>query len=277
MITGASRGIGRQIALQYSAANARLVISATNKRLLESVAEECRNAGAADVFVFSQRLGGRDSAAALRNFSQEKLRRVDTLILNHVLLPSLNGNSHWKEEKDFDDLESKTLVNYMSYVYIASSFRNLLEASCGKICIVSSIAALVPMFKSNTYAATKAALNAFFLSYREELLERRSNITISQVFLGLVTTESITNAIGKFMSNVTSITNNVVFRQFVLPPKVAARRVIEAVETRTETTYCPKKTIFTLRLLYFLFSDYFLKFFRVIHQESEKQISADSD
>ena len=272
VVTGASRGIGRQIALLYAQKKSRLVITATNERLLAVVAQECRELGAPEVFIFVKRLGGQESAKELRDFAKEKLGRVDTLILNHVILPSLDGNSHWKEEKDFHELETKTLVNYMSYVYIASYFRNILESSKGKIGIVSSIAALVPMFKSNTYAAAKAALNGFFLSYREELLEQNSNITISQVFLGLVTTESITGAIGKFMSNVHSLTNNVMFRQFVLPPKVAAARVVHAVESRTETTCCPRKTIFVLRLLYFVFSDNFLKFFRIVHQESEKQV-----
>ena len=205
----------------------------------------------------------------------KSLGGVDTLILNHVLLPSLDGNSHWKEEKDFEELEQKTLVNYMSYVYIASYFRNMLETSCGKICIVSSITALVPIFKSNTYAAAKAAINAFFLSYREELLEQNSAISISQVFLGLVTTESISGAIGKFVQNVTALTNNVIFRQFVLPPRVAAMRVMEAAETKAETSYCPRKTCLLMRCLYFMFSDYFLKLFRVVHQESEKQVLSD--
>jgi len=272
VVTGASRGIGREIALQYASKKARLILTATNVATLAGVAEECRRAGSPEVYIFAQRLGGRESAMELRDFAKKTLGSVDTLILNHVLLPSLDGNSHWKEEKDFEELEEKTLVNFMSYVYIASYFRNLLETTGGKICVVSSITALVPIFKSNTYAAAKAALNAFFLSYREELLEQNSNITICQVFLGLVTTESITGAMGKFVQNVTNLTNNLVFRQFALPPKVAALRVMQAAETRTETSYCPKKTCKLLRLLYFVFADSFLKFFRVIHQESEKQI-----
>lgn len=277
VVTGASRGIGRHIALQYAERKARLVITATNERLLINVAKECRELGSPEVFIFAQKLGGRESAKELMEFSKKKLGKVDSLVLNHVLLPSLDGNSHWKEEKDFEELETKTLVNYLSYVYIASYFRNILETSGGKICIVSSIAAQVPMFKSNTYAAAKAALNAFFLSYREELLEQNSNITICQVFLGLVSTESITGAIGKVMNNVDALMNNVFMRQFVLPPRVAAARVMKAAESRTETTHCPSKTLLIIRLLYFIFSDYFLKFFRVVHQESEKQVLSESD
>lgn len=274
VITGASRGIGRETALRYASKGARLILTATNISTLSAVAQECRQAGAEEVYILALKLGGADSARELRDFAVKTLGHVDTLILNHVLLPSLDGNSHWKEEQDFGELEEKTLVNYMSYVYIASYFRNILEASAGKICVVNSIAALVPMFKSNTYAATKSALHSFFLSYREELLEQNSRITITQVYLGLVTTESIQGAIGKHVQNVQKLSNNLFLRQFILPTKVAAKRILEATETRTETAFYPTKTLFLLRFCYFMFSNALLKGFRVIHQESEKQITS---
>lgn len=87
LITGASRNIGKQIALTFAREGSDLIINTkNNQKLLESVAEECREQGVRVVPVMGDVSDPQDVAAITQKGLQE-LGRIDILVSNVAIRP----------------------------------------------------------------------------------------------------------------------------------------------------------------------------------------------
>src|ERR1041385_7255987 len=81
IVTGASRGIGRGIAVRLAAEGSRVVLCARDQRLLDETAAEIRNnGGAAETIALDLRLANSGKRAA--DFAIEKYGRIDILVNN---------------------------------------------------------------------------------------------------------------------------------------------------------------------------------------------------
>ncbi|MCK5410835.1 MAG: SDR family NAD(P)-dependent oxidoreductase [Gemmatimonadetes bacterium] len=81
-LTGASRGIGREMALQLARSGARLALMARNREDLERTADACRRSGAQAIVVPGDVAVEEDCAAAVLR-AREELGTIDTLIARH--------------------------------------------------------------------------------------------------------------------------------------------------------------------------------------------------
>ena len=81
LLTGASRGIGREMALQLAQSGARLALMARNREDLERTADACRELGARAIVVPGDVAVEEDCAAAVLH-AREELGTIDTLIAN---------------------------------------------------------------------------------------------------------------------------------------------------------------------------------------------------
>src|SRR5207237_9491173 len=112
VITGASKGIGAELARQLAAKGARLVLAARSEKELEQVAGDCRKAGASVVTVKADVTNERDCQAIMSG-AVVAFGRLDVLVNNA-------GASMWACFEDIDDMSIlKRLmdVNYMGAVY----------------------------------------------------------------------------------------------------------------------------------------------------------------
>ncbi|HXZ47396.1 MAG TPA: SDR family oxidoreductase [Usitatibacter sp.] len=222
IVTGASKGIGAELARQLAAKGARLVLAARHESELEAVAADCRAAGATAITVKADVSVERDCQAMVAG-AVVAFGRVDTLVNNA-------GVSMWARFEDIDDvsvLERIMRVNYMGAVYCTRHALPHLRASRGRLVAVSSLAGRTGVPTRTGYAASKHAMTGFFDSLRIELGD--SGVTVTLVYPGFVATGIRENATGP---DGRPIMVSPVREGEVMSAEECARRIVRAIERR---------------------------------------------
>jgi len=188
-ITGASKGIGAELARQLAARGARLALAARSEKELEEVAAECRKLGANVVAIRADVAVERDCQALIAG-TVLAFGRLDTLVNNA-------GATMWARFEDISDmsiLERIMQVNYMGAVYCTHHALPHLRQSKGRIVGISSLAGKVGVPTRTGYSAAKHAMTGFFDSLRIEL--DGSGVTVTMIYPGFVATGIRENATG---------------------------------------------------------------------------------
>jgi NADP-dependent 3-hydroxy acid dehydrogenase YdfG len=187
LVTGASSGIGRAVALDLAADGIKLAICARRVERLDAFAEQARARHAAtDVLALPCNL--RDEADIGRMFARirERWGGVDILVNNaglgrHASL--LEGSSeHWREMLDVNVLA----LCICTREAVADMRR---RDVAGHVVHVSSMAGHRTPLESGIYSATKYAVRALTEGLRRELREGDSPIRVGAVSPGFVETE----------------------------------------------------------------------------------------
>ena len=189
VITGASKGIGAELARQLAARGARLALGARNGAELEQVAEACRALGATVITVRTDVAEERD-CHALVSGAALAFGRVDALVNNA-------GASMWARFEDVAELSILARlmqVNYMGSVYCTHHALPYLRKSAGLVVGISSLAGRTGVPTRTGYAASKHAMTGFFDSLRIELAG--SGVDVTMVYPGFVATGIRENATG---------------------------------------------------------------------------------
>jgi NAD(P)-dependent dehydrogenase (short-subunit alcohol dehydrogenase family) len=186
LITGASGGIGRDVALTFARMGARVAILARRKNLLGDLADEIRQGGGealvlpADV---TQRNQVRESVArALADFGQ-----IDILVNSAgIVLPSA------VESLKPRDLHRMLEVNLFGTLHTMQAVvRSMRRAKVGNIVIIASLAGRRGLPPLGGYSATKFALVGLAETLRVEL--HGSGVRVSLVMPGVVDTPMADN------------------------------------------------------------------------------------
>lgn len=187
IITGASTGIGEQLAYRMAERGARIVLAARRTDELERVANAITKAGGHAIAVACDVTRPEDCkkliAATISTFGS-----IDTLVLNA-------GATMWARFEDIEDpaiLDRLMQVNYMGAVYCTHAALPHLKKSRGRIVGVASLTALVGVPTRTGYAASKHAMRGFFDSLRIELKE--TGVTVTMIYPGFVATGIRENA-----------------------------------------------------------------------------------
>ena len=181
-ITGASDGIGAELARQVAGKNVWLALAARNLEKLEAVAADCRARGAealairCDVSV----------EADCRHFIEETARKYSSLdiLVNNA---GVSGHAKFEDVTDFAWYEAMMRVNYMGSLYCTRYALPHLKKKRGQLVAISSLAGKVGIPGRSAYSPTKAAQALFFEALRLELKESGVDITI--VYPGVVATD----------------------------------------------------------------------------------------
>ena len=180
VLTGASQGIGRQLALLLAAEGARLVLAARSQADLERVAADCRGAGGQALAVPTD-VGVEADCRALIAAAVAEYGCVDTLVCNA-------GVSMWARFDELTDLsvvERIMRVNYLGAVWCTHAALPHLKQTGGRIVAVSSLTGLTGVPTRTAYAASKHAMRGFYDSLRIELdgsgapQNRRVSVTVA--------------------------------------------------------------------------------------------------
>ena len=222
VITGASKGIGAELARKMALKGAKLVLAARSEKDLEAVAEECRALGASALSVKADVALERDCqtivAAARLAFG-----RIDVLVNNA-------GMSMWARFEDIEDvsiLERIMQVNYMGAVYCTHYALPHLRETRGRLVGISSIAGRVGVPTRTGYSAAKHAMVGFFDSLRIELAG--SGVSVTMIYPGFVATGIRENAAGP---DGKPILVSPVKEGEVMSVEECARRIVRAIEAR---------------------------------------------
>ena len=161
LVTGGSRGLGREMALALARRGANLVIASRKMPACEAVAKEVRALGAA-ALPYACHVGHWDELKGLADAAWERFGKVDVLINNagmSPLYPSLGAIS----EELFDKVMS---VNFKGPFRLSALIgERMAAAEGGSIINISSTASLNPSPDSEPYGAAKAGLNAITRSF----------------------------------------------------------------------------------------------------------------
>jgi short-subunit dehydrogenase len=174
LITGASDGIGRELALQLAGEGARLALASRNREKLEQVARECEARGGRALAVPTD-VG---AASACRNLIDAVLAEFGQL---HMLINNagISMYARFADIADLGMLEQILRVNFLGAMYCTSYALPALRKTQGRIVAVSSLAARIIAPGGTAYAASKAALGSFFAALRAELRSEKISVTLA--------------------------------------------------------------------------------------------------
>lgn len=180
LITGASSGIGYELAKQLSQQGSNLILLARRKELLDDLSKKIKK----DNIILTYKCDVRDKQEVKDVFGsiRKQTERIDIGILNAAV------NNRMNIQNFNSDLADDTFqVNVLGIIYcIEELLKDFLLRKNGVIAGVSSIADVRGFPKSGLYGATKAAVSLYLESIRNEL--RSSNIKVITIRPGFVVT-----------------------------------------------------------------------------------------
>ncbi len=164
VITGASRGIGRAVALGFAREGAHVIAVARTKGALEELDDEIRSqGGACSLIALNLKHGGK--VDALGPTLYQRWQHIDIFVANAGALGVLTPVAHI-QDRDWDEVMA---VNVTANMRLIRTLDPLLRRSdAGRAIFVSSGVAAAPRAYWGEYAASKAALEALALTYAAE-------------------------------------------------------------------------------------------------------------
>lgn len=170
LISGASRGIGRGIALQMGKSGAKVAVNyRTHGDEAEAVVDEIRQAGS-DAFAYRADVADRAAVDAMANATVEQFGRLDIAV----------ANAYYSKREPFLDLAldaaQRTLeVTFWGAFHLAQAgARQMVEqGDGGAILFISSVLAWIPLPTSLPYNAAKAGIDQMSATIANELTEHR--------------------------------------------------------------------------------------------------------
>ena len=221
-ITGASEGIGAELARQLSGKGVWLALAARNLEKLEAVAAECRARGAEAVAIRCDVSVESDC----RNFIEETARQYSSLdiLVNNA---GVSGHARFEDVTDFAWYEAMMRVNYMGSLYCTRYALPHLKKRRGQIVALSSLAGRFGIPGRTAYSPSKAAQALFFEALRLELQESGVDITI--VYPGVVATDIRVHGYGP---DGQPAGKSGLKEDGAMSVKECARRIIEATRAR---------------------------------------------
>jgi short-subunit dehydrogenase len=187
IITGASDGIGAEIARQLSAthrAQAALALAGRSREKLDAVAAQCREHGA-DVLAVPMDVGIEAQCRDLVAQTLQRWHRIDALINN----AGMSAQALFEEVRaeDLHWYEDLMRVNHWGAVWCTHAALPHLKQTRGHIVAVNSLAGLVGVPGRTAYSATKFAMTGFFEALRIEL--KGAGVSVTTAYPGVVATQ----------------------------------------------------------------------------------------
>jgi NAD(P)-dependent dehydrogenase (short-subunit alcohol dehydrogenase family) len=189
ILTGASSGIGLELARLLARQGARLALAGRAAAPLEAAARECAALGGEALAVPTD-VARRDDCRVLVERTLAHFGRLDTLVCN----AGISMSARFREIEDVSFFEQLMQVNYMGSVYCTHFALPHLLATRGRIVAVSSLAGKTGVPTRSGYAASKHAQAGFFDTLRIELAGTGVSVTVA--YPGFVATPVRERAIG---------------------------------------------------------------------------------
>lgn len=173
MLTGASSGIGRALALAIAQRGAKLGLLARRADELDSLAAEISSAGGTAVSLPADVSDAEAVAAAARSL-REQFGRIDVMIANAGVGGTTDGRT-----LDAAEVNRIIQINLAGAVNSAAAVvQPMVEQGSGRLVAISSLAAYRGLPKSAAYCGSKAGLSALFECLRLDLKGTGVEVTI---------------------------------------------------------------------------------------------------
>ncbi len=173
LITGASNGIGAELARQFSTAGARVALASRDVARLEEVAKQCRAIGG-DAFAVRVDVSLEASCQACVDATVAHFGQLDILVNN----AGLRSHGRFDEITDLSIFDTVMRVNFLGSVWCTGYALPHLKKSFGQIVAVCSLQAFNGVPNRSVYASSKHAMAGFFDSLRIELQDNGVSVTV---------------------------------------------------------------------------------------------------
>jgi len=227
LITGASSGLGAELARQYASPQNELILLARREDKLYALRSE--------LFIICKSV--EVIVADVRDFKslQEKIQKIATLdmvILNAGISLGHSGNT--EDIPTIEEFENLYRVNVLSAHAILEILLPVFKAQGhGKIVFISSLASLFTMPSSKIYSSSKRALNAYAEGIRYKY--NRYGIKVTNILPGFIKSE---------------LTDKNEFKMpFLLETTVGVEKIIKAIQMNRRTYIFPLRFYLIIRLL----------------------------
>jgi short-subunit dehydrogenase len=228
VVTGASSGIGRELARQLAQADARVGLVARRTAELDELAREIRAQGRIALPIPAD-VADRDQMERAIQAIRDELGPIDIMIAcAGVGMPTL------LDPVNVSDVEAMIRVNVLGVVYsIAAVLPEMLRRQSGRLAAVSSLSGYVSLPGESGYCASKAAVNSYLAGLRAHL--RGRGVTVTTLCPGFVQT-AMTESNNFWMPG-------------LLSAEEAARRMLRAVRRGTRVYNFPWTTALLTKLV----------------------------
>lgn len=183
LVTGASRGIGRSIALKFAKEGYDVVINShRNEAALKQVEEEIKQLGV-DCLSFLGDVGNYDFVTSMFTLIKQRFHSLDVLI-NNAGVSSIGLFTDMSPE-EYTRLINTNLISVMNCCHQAVPM--FLKKKSGNIINISSVWGITGASCEAVYSASKGGINAFTKALGKELAP--SNIKVNAVACGAIDTD----------------------------------------------------------------------------------------
>ncbi|MEM8946739.1 MAG: 3-oxoacyl-[acyl-carrier-protein] reductase [Planctomycetota bacterium] len=184
LVTGASRGIGKAIAIALGKAGAKVACVARNEeKLNQTVSEITAAGGTASAFAID--VADAEAVPALIDKIADEWEHLDILVNNagitrDTLLPRMSD----------DDWDSVIATNLRSvFLFSRAASGVMMRAKKGRIINISSTSGLAGNPAQSNYSASKAGVIGFTRTVARELASKRRRITVNAICPGFIATD----------------------------------------------------------------------------------------
>lgn len=221
LVTGASRGIGRAIAVAMAKAGAKVVVNyAGNTAAAQDVINEIESFGGKAIAVQAD-VAQTEAVESLLKQTLDAYGRVDILV-NNAGITRDNLLLRMKED-DWDAVMNTNLKGIFHCTKQVS--RVMIKQKCGKIINMTSVVGITGNTGQSNYAAAKAGVIGFTKSMAKELASR--GITVNAVAPGFIATDMTAGLPDQVKSE---MANNIPLARMGKPEDVAAAVIFLASE-----------------------------------------------
>ena len=218
MITGASSGIGKGVALEVAARGAHLGLLARRESLLNEIVDEARARNVKAVAATADVRDAKAVRAAADRF-REELGPIDVLIANAGI-----GTAHHALQLAPDHAAEVIGINVLGAVNsVAAVAPEMVARKQGRLVAISSLAAYRGLPKSAAYCASKAALTAYFESVRIDL--RNTGVGVTIIYPGFIKTSLTAGRAAKM--------------PYLMELDPAVKKIVSAIEKEKKTYAFP--------------------------------------
>ncbi len=212
LVTGASRGIGRAIALKLAQEGANLIVNYSGSEdAAKAVEQEIRALGV-QAYIYKANVASYEECSAMFDFMVEKFGRIDILVNNAGITKDMLLMRMSTEQ--FDAVIDINLKGTFHCMQLAS--KHMIKAKSGRIINLSSVSGVLGNAGQVNYAASKAGVIGMTKSAAREMAAR--GITVNAIAPGFIKTD-MTDVLSDKVKE--AIIESIPMKTFGLPEDIA--------------------------------------------------------
>jgi len=229
ILTGSSKGIGKEMAKAMAKAGASVVVSSRSQESVDAVAKEIINDGGKAIAIACH-VGKKDQLENLVRLTTEKFGGIDILVNNAATNP-VYGKLSEMDEKVFEKVMNVNVTACMTLSNLC--YPSMVERGGGSIINIASVEGQKPTFGLSLYSISKSALIMLTKCQAKEW--GRKNIRSNAICPGLIQTK-FSQALWQDENTLTKFTQAIPLQRMAQPEEMAGLAVYLASSDSSYTT-----------------------------------------